>query len=121
VFESPRGHHYFKKLDAGSDLLGRVVLRGCCVRLHSQGFDVSSQCFDVMAVGTRNEVAVEVQPIRNPVTGEEHRARIVLPDGFEYKEAEMGNTMRFWVKTSHLSFAHENCYAQLNAFDWSNR
>lgn len=63
----------------------------------------------------------EVEPIRNPVTGEEHRARIVLPDGFEYKEAEMGNTRRFWVKTSHLSFAHENCYAQLNAFDWSNR
>lgn len=63
----------------------------------------------------------EVEPIRNPVTGEEHRARIVLLDGFEYKEAEMGNTRRFWVKTSHLSFAHENCYAQLNAFDWSNR
>jgi len=34
-----------------------------------------------------------IEPIKNPVTGEEHRARIVLPDGFEYKEAEMGNTV----------------------------
>ena len=31
------------------------------------------------------------EPIRNPVTGEEHRARIELPYGFEYKVAEMAN------------------------------
>lgn len=30
----------------------------------------------------------DVQPIRNPVTGAEHRARVVLPEGFEYREAE---------------------------------
>jgi hypothetical protein len=36
-----------------------------------------------------------VEPILNPVTGEEHRARIVLPNGFEYKEAEVGNTVSF--------------------------
>lgn len=29
-----------------------------------------------------------VEPIRNPVTGDEHRARVTLPNGFEYKEAE---------------------------------
>lgn len=27
-------------------------------------------------------------PIKNPVTGEEHRARVTLPDGFEFTEAE---------------------------------
>jgi hypothetical protein len=27
-------------------------------------------------------------PIANPVTGETHRARVVLPEGFEYREAE---------------------------------
>jgi len=31
------------------------------------------------------------EPIRNPVTGAEHRARIDLPDGFEYKIAEIGS------------------------------
>ncbi len=29
-----------------------------------------------------------ISPIRNPVTGAEHRARVVLPEGFEYREAE---------------------------------
>jgi hypothetical protein len=37
------------------------------------------------------------EPIRNPVTGAEHRARIDLPNGFEYSLAEMG---RGWSKTS---------------------
>ena len=31
------------------------------------------------------------EPIRNPVTGAEHRARIDLPHGFEYTSAEMGS------------------------------
>jgi hypothetical protein len=31
------------------------------------------------------------EPIRNPVTGHEHRARIDLPDGFEYEIAEMAS------------------------------
>jgi hypothetical protein len=31
------------------------------------------------------------EPIRNPVTGAEHRARIDLPHGFEYAVAEMGS------------------------------
>lgn len=29
-----------------------------------------------------------IEPIRNPVTGDEHRARVILPEGFEYREAE---------------------------------
>ncbi len=36
-------------------------------------------------------------PILNPVTGAEHRARIDIPDGFEYTIAEMG---RGWSTTS---------------------
>lgn len=31
------------------------------------------------------------EPIRNPVTGQEHRARIDLPHGFEYELAEIGS------------------------------
>ena len=30
-------------------------------------------------------------PIRNPVTGAEHSAKIVMPGGFEFTEAEMGS------------------------------
>jgi hypothetical protein len=52
------------------------------------------------------------EPIRNPVTGDEHRARINLPTGFEYDVAEVG---RGWAETkgpiklsiadSHAQFA----------------
>lgn len=31
------------------------------------------------------------EPIRNPVTGAEHRARINLPHGFEYRQAEIAS------------------------------
>lgn len=36
-------------------------------------------------------VEARTEPIRNPVTGEAHRARITLPAGFEYTEAEVAD------------------------------
>jgi len=52
------------------------------------------------------------EPILNPVTGEQHRARINLPNGFEYETCEVG---RGWAETkgpltlsipdSHAQFA----------------
>ena len=63
----------------------------------------------------------DIEPIKNPVTGEEHRVRIALPNGFEYKEAEMGNTVSCRVSAGEkLTFELKNTYAQLNAFDWNN-
>jgi len=53
------------------------------------------------------------EPIRNPVTGAEHRARIELPDGFEYRVAEMGSStskaigaIKLDLKDSYGQFAH---------------
>ena len=31
------------------------------------------------------------EPIKSPATGQPHRAQVCLPDGFEYKLAEIGN------------------------------
>ena len=72
----------------------------------------------------RGRVAVDgvfelnVEPIMNPVTGAEHRARIEIPDGFEFTIAEMASG---YVKTqsgielpnnngthSHLAELHLN-------------
>ena len=53
--------------------------------------------YDVDVEGRRGKVKVEGvfelvgEPIRNPVTGAEHRARIDLTHGFEYEIAEMGS------------------------------
>ena len=62
-----------------------------------------------------------IEPIKNPVSGDEHRVRIDLPDGFEYRQAEIGNTVKARVSAQDpLSFTLENTYAQLNPFDWTN-
>jgi len=61
-----------------------------------------------------------VEPIKNPVTGEEHRALIKLPNGFEYKEAEMGNCLANYAKLGDKVIANTNSYAQFAAVDWSN-
>lgn len=63
----------------------------------------------------------EIEPIRNPVTGEEHRARIDLPNGFEYLQAEMGNSVRWRTMAGdHLNMEHENTYAQIAHVKWSS-
>ena len=53
------------------------------------------------------------EPIRNPVTGAEHRARIDLPDGFEFRIAEIGSgttktpgAVKLDLKSSYGQFAH---------------
>jgi hypothetical protein len=54
-------------------------------------------------------------PIRNPVTGAEHRVRIDIPNGFEYSLAEVGrgwtkasSPMQFNLADSYAQFAHVN-------------
>jgi hypothetical protein len=63
---------------------------------------------------------MRAEPIKNPVTGEEHRAQIHLPNGFEYKQAEVGNTVHLKAMLGDKRFEHQNTYAQFNAVDWNN-
>lgn len=51
------------------------------------------------------------QPIRNPVTGAPHRAIIKLPEGFEYREAEMASST-FW-STGAITQNYQDCYGYL--------
>jgi hypothetical protein len=63
----------------------------------------------------------DIEPITNPVTGEEHRARIDLPNGFEFKQAEVANSVAWKVTAGEsLAMEHENTYGQLSPFDWSS-
>ncbi len=59
------------------------------------------------------------RPILNPVTGEEHRARIDLPGGFEYTVAEMGSST-FHTK-GPIELAHEDRYAQFAHLHMNNQ
>ena len=58
------------------------------------------------------------EPIRNPVTGEPHRARIDLPNGFEYDIAEMGSASTEAIGDIKLSL--KDSYGQFNKFHLSN-
>lgn len=65
-------------------------------------------------------VEVEAEPIKNPVTGAEHRARIDLPNGFEYRIAEIGSGT---ARTSGaISLMKNNAsYAQFAELHLSNQ
>ena len=59
-----------------------------------------------------DRVVSDAEPIRNAVTGAEHRAQIVLPNGFEYTVAEMGSGTS--KMTGEVSQEFTNSYAQFN-------
>lgn len=49
------------------------------------------------------------EPIKNPITGADHRVRIDMPNGFEYTLAEVG---RGWMKASQpIAFDLSDSYA----------
>ena len=80
--------------------------------------------FDVDVDARRGRIRVadvleiDGQPIRNPVNGAEHRARIELPDGFEYEVAEIGSG----TSRSHGKLALElkDSYAQFAQLHMNN-
>jgi len=60
-----------------------------------------------------------IEPIRNPVSGQEHRVRIVLPNGFEFREAEIaaGET----GATGAIKLSFKNSHAHLATLNLSTR
>jgi hypothetical protein len=59
------------------------------------------------------------ETFKNPVTGEEHQAQIVLPDGFIWTKGECGvGTFDVQASDIHLEFKDTNWI--LYEFDWSN-
>ena len=55
---------------------------------------------------------LKVEPILNPVTGKPHKARIVLPEGFEFREAEMASA-DLWSK-GELDLSHSGRFAAIS-------
>lgn len=62
-----------------------------------------------------------IEPITNRVTGAELVAKIVLPNGFEFKEADMANSVKWWAKQGDVrTLENERSYGELFDFEWSN-
>jgi hypothetical protein len=77
-----------------------AVFAATCDRLHAPLFAEIEFELDIEGRVARAYIEglleMRGQPILNPVTGVEHRVRIVQPNGFEFAEAEIG---RGWSKT----------------------
>lgn len=59
-----------------------------------------------------------VDPITNPVTGAEHHARVTLPNGFEFTEAEYGSG-KARAATPPLEMNFDGTHAHLTQIHWS--
>lgn len=73
-------------------------------------FDMEGRRARLAAPGLLETVT---EPIRNPVTGSEHRIQVLMPDGFEHRMAEVASArisstggIRFEVPQGHSSLAH---------------
>lgn len=68
------------------------IYMSTCKTVHEPIFAQIDCRFDVEARTAHVEISgigvCDVEPVRNPVTGEPHRAQIVLPDGFHSTVAE---------------------------------
>ena len=70
-------------------------------------------------LSVRGLVESEGVPIRNPVTGDEHRARIDLPHGFEYRLAEVGSAT--FKTEGPIALSHQDSYGQFARLHLGNR
>ena len=73
-------------------------------------FDKAGRTARVVVPGV---LETEVEPIKNPVTGAQHRIQVVMPEGFEHREGEIASAdissmgaIKFATKGTHSTLAH---------------
>ncbi|MGD8340770.1 MAG: DUF1326 domain-containing protein [Gammaproteobacteria bacterium] len=64
-------------------------------------------------------VDVSCNPIRNPITGESHRARIDIPDGFEYTVAEVADGTATTGDKAAIDLDWQGSHAHLIDLHWT--
>ncbi len=117
---SPEQHQALLKIMSGQDTEPFATMFAVFATTLEQVFEpiVTTIDFAVDVDARRGKVRaagvfeLEGQPIRNPVSGQEHRARIDLPHGFEYELAEIGSgssrsqgAIELDLKDSYAQFA----------------
>ncbi len=70
-------------------------------------------------VAVNGACETEIEPIRSPVTGEEHRAQISLPEGVEFKLAEVA-CAAVLKGTGAIKFDWSNVHAALAEVEYTN-
>lgn len=86
-------------------------------KVHEPAFGAFDWRFDRQTRRARMRIPgvleTEVEPIKNPVTGAEHRIEVNMPEGFEHRSAEVASArikssgaLKFECEASHSSLAH---------------
>jgi hypothetical protein len=93
---------------------GFWIYSAMCEKIHDPVFTRMDIELDMKArTATCNALGVATargEPIRNPVTGAEHRVGIIMPNGFDYTQNELG---RGWSRsTGSLEFELQDSYGQ---------
>jgi len=57
-------------------------------------------------------IETESEPIRNPVSGAEHRIRVVMPEGFEHHEGEIASARILEAKGA-IKYSYRNSHSTL--------
>ena len=79
--------------------------------------------FDIKIDGYASRVTVgkfvtlQMEPVKNPVTKAEMHPRVILPEGFIYKDGQVGASTVFTV-SGPVSFDHSGRYAAVAAFEY---
>jgi hypothetical protein len=87
-----------------------AIYHSLCTTVHDPIFAPIELEFNVEARTAHSEISdivvCDIEPTRNPVTGEPHRAQIVLPEGFHSTVAETASGSIKATGTVPLDFAH---------------
>jgi hypothetical protein len=81
------------------------------------GVEVRTARIDFKFAGKKSEFRVEddinvaLEAIRNPVTGEEHAAQVMMPHGFLTKSEDMYSSKTFHVHAGPLNFSYPGRHA----------
>jgi hypothetical protein len=63
-------------------------------------------------------VEAQLEPIRNPVTGEIHRAIIELPSGFEASRMDQASSKVLVSRDGYVNFQHAGTYGSFQRTRW---
>ena len=117
---SPAQREALFKIMSGQNSAEGTLFHICSLivsKMHDPIFAPMTFTFDEAARTARlvipGVLETEVEPIKNPVTGADHRVQIVMPQGFEHRVGEVASSnirssgaIKFETRGGHSTLAH---------------
>lgn len=65
-----------------------------------------------------DKLELELEPVKNPISGAELHSRAVLPEGFVFQDGELAASTSYWVRDG-VSYDHSGKYAAIAPFEYT--